>query len=239
MLETSVPHRNFAALSRNPYPGRGIVIGRSRNGNAVMVYWIMGRSENSRNRVFMNAGGRLYTAPAHPAKVTDPSLIIYNAMRDDGSAHYVVSNGHQTDAAFEGIIAGKVLSVALKGWSYEPDAPNHTPRITGRYSTGRKYPFELSIIRRASYGGEESLFVPFDAPAQTGRCITTYEGDGTPLPSFAGEPYEVPLEGTPSEIAETYWSALNPEHRVALAVKYVATQQNRSLLHIINRYKKH
>lgn len=240
MLDRPSPRANLESLRRNPYPGRGIVLGAMRSGHVAMIYWIMGRSENSRNRIFERDGGRVYTVAADPAKVSDPSLIIYNAMRDDGKAHYVVSNGHQTDDAIEGLVAGKELQTSLRRWSYEPDAPNFTPRITGRYSfgAGRKYPFELSIVRRNAKGEQESLYVPYDAEPEVGRCVTTYSGDGDPLPSFQGEPVEMPLVGSADDIAYQYWYSLNEDHRVALAVKLFNPKDGHTAVRIINKYKK-
>ena len=230
---------NLAALSRNPYPGRGIVMGLLGDGIFVQIYWIMGRSENSRNRIFSKEAGRVYTAPADPAKVKDPSLIIYNAIRDDGR-HYVVSNGAQTDEVAHKLAAGGDMNWALSTWNHEPDAPNYTPRITGVCSLTGPYLFELSILRKSLAGDatDRHLYQYEDVPEGVGYCVTTYSGDGNPLPSFEGSPYPLPLEGDIKHIADTFWNALNKENRVSLVVKAFSRDTGRSVIHIINKYEK-
>ncbi len=234
--------RNFEALKENPYPGRGIVLGFSPTIQAlIQIYWIMGRSPNSQNRVFSsNNNGRLFTEAADPSKVTDPSLIIYDAMLEWNKETFVVSNGHQTNII--GRITGndKVnFEHALSDWGYEPDEPNFTPRITGVCEL--KHPFlQLSIIRRSALSDypERFQFQYSVGHGNLGHCLTTYSGDGNPLPSFQGEPLLLPLVGGIEEIRDTYWNALNPDNRVSLAVKSIAFPFGQSTISIVNRFSK-
>ncbi|MEX1112153.1 MAG: IMP cyclohydrolase [Candidatus Andersenbacteria bacterium] len=225
---------NLTALSRNPYPGRGIVVGLDETSDfMVQIYWIMGRSENSRNRVFkVDMMGRLYTEAADEAKMSNPSLVIYNAMREVG-LYFIVSNGDQTDTVAESWSLD--LNQALRGRIYEPDAPNFTPRITA-LSSLRKH-FQLSILRKSRFGdGCDRLLYECAPYPGFGYCITTYAGDGDPLPSFCGDPLVMPLRGGPEDILDTYWSALNEANRVSLAVKFIERKSGRSYTHIANKY---
>lgn len=210
-------------LKNNPYPGRGIVLGKSADGkSAVAAYFIMGRSENSRNRVFVPTEDGIRTEAADPAKMTDPSLIIYHPVRQAGRG-LVVTNGDQTDTVRDYILAGRTFAEALKTRTFEPDAPNYTPRISGLLSPDGS--FQLSILKSAE--GNPSCccryFYHYDAPlAGEGRFLHTYQGDGDPLPSFEGEPERVSLDaGTPEALADQVWEALNPENKVSLFVRFV------------------
>lgn len=210
-------------LKNNPYPGRGIVLGKSADGkSAVAAYFIMGRSENSRNRVFVPTEDGIRTEAADPAKMTDPSLIIYHPVRQAGR-DLVVTNGDQTDTVRDYILAGRTFAEALKTRTFEPDAPNYTPRISGLLSPDGS--FQLSILKSAE--GNPSCccryFYHYDAPlAGEGRFLHTYQGDGDPLPSFEGEPERVSLDaGTPEALADQVWEALNPENKVSLFVRFV------------------
>jgi IMP cyclohydrolase len=233
---------NILALAENPYPGRGIVAGLDESGlYMVQVYWIMGRKPNSRNRVFdADDNGRLFTEAADPSKVEDPSLIIYNAMREKG-LNYVVSNGDQTDTVISSLIPSTFsLDLALRGREYEPDKPNFTPRITAINSIakGRTELF-MSLLRKSLFGEGCDRFTYELTPAPGfGYCITTYTGDGDPLPPFAGEPVLMPLVGGIKKIANDYWAALNEENRVSLAVKSIQISSGNSSIHIINKYAK-
>ena len=232
---------NLFKLSGNPYPGRGIVVGLDETGEyLVQVYWIMGRSPNSQNRVFGREGDRLFTEAADPREVKDPSLIIYNAMREYrdsmGLSLAIVSNGHQTDAvAKEGMIA-------LHKYVYEPDAPNFTPRITGcsfwRRSGGISGA-ELSVLRKSPWDDycDRCSYEYDELHLGYGYCITTYSGDGNPLPSFQGEPYLLPLVGGCNFIRETFWTTLNAQNRVAVAVKFIP-KHGISQTFVINKYTK-
>lgn len=234
--------KNLKALSENPYPGRGIVLGLHENGkSAVQVYWIMGRSENSRNRVFESEDGRLFTVAADPSKVKDPSLIIYNAMRSIHKTH-IVSNGHQTDDVCKGVTCGDNMQARLQSWTYEPDAPNFTPRITGECVLwDGAVSAEFSILRRSPWDDScERHFHYYPALVEGfGYCVTTYQGDGNPLPPFQGEPILVNVWGaTIEEIAYAYWDMLGSENRVSLAVKMIDIASGESRIHIINRFTK-
>lgn len=233
---------NLIHLAMNPYPGRGIVIGMDEFGkNMVQVYWIMGRSDNSRNRVFSSDDdGRLFTEAADPAKMQDPSLVIYNAMMEcDG--RYVVSNGSQTDDIANNKSWRYSFHDALSRWQYEPDAPNFTPRISCMCALAGNAPLaQLSVLRKSplSETCDRAFYVYSEFPKGYGYCITTYTGDGNPLPSWRGDPLLVPLYGDTETIAEDYWGALNEDNRVSLAVKFIPMDGSKSTIHIINKYAK-
>lgn len=233
---------NLGKLAENPYPGRGIIVGLDETGkNLIQVYWIMGRSDNSRNRVFSQDAktGRLFTEAADPAKVKDPSLIIYNAMVEN-MMWLVVSNGHQTDDVANRIMNGESSRRIMREWEYEPDIPNFTPRITAvSYWLSREPRAWMSILRKSPWSDlcERNLYEPAMYPG-FGHCITTYSGDGDPLPPFQGDPLLMPLESnSASQVAFDYWKALNAENRVALAVKFIP-RTGHSRIIIINKYEK-
>jgi len=241
--------QNTLRLNRNLYPGRGIVIGTSLDGkHAVQIYWIMGRSENSRNRIFSSRGGRLFTEAADPSKVKNPKLIIYNAM-DELGGHFIVSNGDQTDTVMDvfskQLMAEKraSLSEALSTRQYEPDEPNFTPRITGLCRVGCGIYFsEISILRKSEltvpYSCERFFYEYGQLAPGFGFCITTYTGDGDPLPSFKGEPYILQIGSDIEGVAAQYWQTLNPDNRVSLAVKFIDIASGMSAIYIINKYEK-
>ena len=212
-----------ALLRGNPYPGRGIVLGSSPDGEkSVIAYFIMGRSENSRNRVFVETPDGIRTQAFDPSKMTDPSLIIYAPVRVFGTST-IVTNGDQTDTIREGLAAGKTFAQALHTRTFEPDAPNYTPRISGLVKKNGDY--TLSILKSAD-GDPASCrryFFAYEAPrAGQGHFIHTYMGDGTPLPSFVGEPEQVEIPcGTPVELADLLWDSLNAENKVSLFVRYI------------------
>ena len=210
-------------LRSNPYPGRGIVLGRSADDTkAVMAYFIMGRSENSRNRVFVETPDGIRTQAFDPSKMTDPSLIIYNPVRVFG-ASTIVTDGAQTDTIREGLAAGKTFSQALHTRTFEPDEPNYTPRISGLVKKDGDY--VLSILKSA--GGDPAscrrYFFTYEKPlAGQGHFIHTYMGDVNPLPSFEGEPEQVTIPSeTPEEFAQLIWESLNEDNKVSLFVRYV------------------
>ncbi len=232
--------KNLANLRANPYPGRGIVIGMDSTGQyMVQVYWVMGRSENSRNRILTANKFGISTAAADPAKVKDPSLIMYNAMCDN-SKFFVVSNGHQTNSIF-GL---ESLSGGLDNFIYEPDPPNFTPRISGvcnlAPTLGAR--LQLAILRKASKSLDDDKcdreFFRYDQIADGfGHCITTYSGDGNPLLAFTGQPQLLPINGDIDKVAQDYWQFLNAENRVALAVKFIAIDGT-TTIRIINAISK-
>ena len=211
-------------LQNNPYPGRGIMLGRSAdNKYAVIAYFIMGRSENSRNRIFETTEDGIRTKAFDESKMTDPSLTIYHPVRLLDNGLLVVTNGDQTDTIREGLAAGKTFAQALHTRTFEPDAPNYTPRISGLVKKNGDY--TLSILKSAD-GDPASCrryFFAYEAPrAGQGHFIHTYMGDGTPLPSFVGEPEQVEIPcGTPAELADLLWDSLNAENKVSLFVRYI------------------
>jgi hypothetical protein len=234
-------HESFASLAANPYPGRGIVMGRAESAAAwLQVYWIMGRSENSRNRVLVAEGPELRTEPADPARVADPSLIIYEAMLELPGA-YLVSNGDQTRTLLDVMEAGGRFEDALEMREREPDAPSYTPRISGLIDLRRgDAAFALSILK--ANPAEPSLtdratFRPAPPPPGFGLGLTTYQGDGEPLPSFCGEPLWLPLVGRSGDVADAYWNALDRGNRVALAVKEIAST-GASRIVLRNRFRR-
>ena len=212
-----------ALLRGNPYPGRGILLGQSADGqHAVAAYFIMGRSENSRNRVFVETEDGIRTQAHDPAKMTDPSLIIYHPVRQIGRG-LIVTNGDQTDTIRDYLLQGRTFQEALRSREFEPDGPNYTPRISGLLSPDGS--FQLSILKSAD--GDPACccryFYLYDAPLPgEGRFLHTYQGDGDPLPSFQGEPVRVALDApTPEDLAAELWEALHPENKVSLFVRYI------------------
>ena len=219
-------------LAENPYPGRGIVLGRSPEGDWVQVYWIMGRSANSRNRIFVGENDLLRTEAADTAKLEDPENIIYNAMRICGR-RYIATNGIHTDAVYEGFAVGRNLADSLAEWHHESDAPNHTPRISSYIDLDVNEAW-LSILKASPFGPEHSerYFFHFDyIEPSYGYAITTYVGDGDPLPSFLGNPYLLSLDDP-----ESLWEALDAENRISLAVRRIAGDGTFDT-QIINRYE--
>ncbi len=217
--------RNAAALKANPYPGRCIVAGAEPEGKRlVQVYWIMGRSENSRNRVFKEFPGHTVRTEAHdPAKLSDPSLVIYAAARKEGEA-WIVTNGDQTDTVADALRKGGTFEDALLKREYEPDGPNFTPRISAVMDPGdASSAYELSILKRGASGGCDRSFFRYErALAGLGHFISTYEGDGNPLPSFRGEPRVMPIPpGGPKAVAAWYWERLDAANRVSLMVRAI------------------
>jgi hypothetical protein len=215
-------------LAGNPYPGRGLVLGRSEDGTAwLQLYWIMGRSANSRNRVFVAEGGTLRTEPFDAGAVEDPSLILYEAMLE-GAGAYVVSNGDQTRTVYDALARGGSFEAALATREREPDAPNFTPRISGLIDLRGAAPAcALSILKANPADPERTdrtTFRPAPPPPGFGLGLTTYRGDGSPLPSFEGEPLWLPLAGAPEALLERYWRGLDAGNRVALALKRIPLQ---------------
>tara|TARA_B100000949_G_scaffold225902_1_gene230639 strand:+ start:686 stop:1381 length:696 start_codon:yes stop_codon:yes gene_type:complete len=228
-------NNNFKThIQYNNYPGRGIVLGRNNEGSWIIIYWIMGRSNNSRNRIFKYENNILSTEAADPLLVEDPSLIIYNAMRDIGN-NVIVTNGTQTDTIYEKLILGSGFLASLEHETYEFDAPNYTPRISGYLDKNIKR-ITLSVIKRNETGDTDHCFYRYsNIPAGSGYCITTYMGDWkTPLESFQGKPLLFPLKGNAEQIANTYWEGLNVDNRISIMVRELDTV-NRSIK-IINKY---
>ena len=228
--------RNFSRhISENVYPGRGIVLGRNHENSWIVIYWIMGRSSNSRNRIFTHETGILRTEAADSSMVEDPSLIIYNAMRDLDD-YIVVSNGKHTDTICKGLEDGKSFYTALNSEKHEPDPPNYTPRISGIIQREERS-MTLSIISKSVFSDEQSehrFYRCTDILSGYGYCLTTYMRDGNPLPSFKGDPLMLPLQGNAEQIASFYWQELNQDNLISLAVREL-TQPGEDRLKIINR----
>ncbi|MCD6322951.1 MAG: inosine monophosphate cyclohydrolase [Clostridiales bacterium] len=224
-------------LINSTYPGRGIVIGMTPDmKNIVQVYWIMGRSVNSRNRIFEADGHFMRTKAFDESKLTDPSLIIYYPIKNYGQKH-IVTNGNQTDTIFEYLRNSESFEVALETREYEPDPPNYTPRISG-ISNIEDMTYKLSILKTVDNKAELSQknFFSYSRYIQgIGHCITTYADNGNPLPSFAGEPYKVALFNDIKETAEKFWGYLDVDNRVSLVVKFINCKIGKTNLKIINK----
>ncbi|MBR6014930.1 MAG: inosine monophosphate cyclohydrolase [Firmicutes bacterium] len=235
-------------IAGNPYVGRGLVAGMSEDGNyAVSAYFIMGRSANSRNRVFVMHGEDMYTEPFEPEKVEDPSLIIYRALTKTGN-HLIYTNGDQTDTILEGIEAGKSFSKSLKSRSFEPDGPNWTPRISvmmnfGECAEGKAadkngcggkgcsgaganngLTYEMSILKSADPDGKACNRFTYDYEALPGigHFLHTYITDGNPLPTFTGEPERIVIPNDIDEFSDAIWNSLDKENKISLYVRYTA-----------------
>ena len=226
-----------ALLGANRYPGRGILMGRSAdNACAVIAYFIMGRSENSRNRIFVPTEDGIRTQARDPEKMTDPSLIIYHPIRElEGKT--IVTNGDQTDTIRDAFLAGHCYRHALLQRTFEPDGPNWTPRISGVLKPD--FTYNLSILK-SMYGDDDCCcryFFEYDAAkAGLGHLIHTYQSDGDPLPSFEGEPRPVTLDAPDaSALAARIWDALDPDNKVALFVRYIDRATGRKTDVIRNR----
>ena len=232
---------DIAELIRdNSYVGRGIVIGKSADGkNAVSAYFIMGRSANSRNRVFVEREGVLYTEPFDASKVEDPSLIIYAAQRKFENK-LIVTNGDQTDTIFEGLLNGKCFKSSLKTREFEPDSPNFTPRISGilEFENG-DFSYEMSILKSADENGSacNRYTFSYEPLCGLGHFIHTYVGDGNPLPTFQGEPERVAIPDSIDEFTNSLWNALNRENRISLYVRYTDLESGNEENRLINQNK--
>lgn len=228
-------------LSGNEYPGRGIVIGKSADGKyAVTAYFIMGRSENSRNRIFVEDGLGIRTQAFDPSKMKDPSLIIYAPVRVLGNKT-IVTNGDQTDTIFTAMDKQQTFEQSLRTREFEPDAPNFTPRISGiMHIENGKYNFALSILK-SDNGNKEScnrFTFAYENPQNgVGRFIHTYRGDGNPLPSFEGEPECVDVKGSIDEFTKTVWSNLNEANKVSLFVRFIDIATGKAESRIVNKNK--
>lgn len=232
--------RSLAAeLSGNVYPGRGIVAGRSEDGKkAVLAYFIMGRSANSRNRVFVKDGEGIRTQAFDPSRMEDPSLIIYSPVRVLGT-DTIVTNGDQTDTVYEGLLSGLTFGQALRTREFEPDAPNYTPRISCLASVkDGEYEYRLSILKSADGDPSccERFTFSYDVPkAGEGHFIHTYESDGSPLPSFQGEPARVGITGEIDEFTKLIWDNLNEDNKVSLFVRYIDIADGTYETRIVNK----
>ena len=210
-------------IDGNPYVGRGIVIGKSSDGKkAATAYFIMGRSENSRNRVFTVKNGEVFTEPFDASKVEDPSLIIYAALRKFENK-LIVTNGDQTDTVYDGIVTGKSFSESLESREFEPDAPNFTPRISGMLTFGENdFKYEMSILKSLDENGSNCARYTFSYPSKAGlgHFIHTYVTDGNPIPTFQGEPERVAIPDSIDEFADEIWNYLDENNKISLYVRY-------------------
>ncbi len=227
-------------LSATSYPGRGIVVGTTPNGeNAVFAYFIMGRSENSRNRVFEEkANGEIITAPFDASKVKDPSLIIYSPVKVWGDTT-VVTNGDQTDTVYDYIKDGKTFEEALETRCFEPDEPNFTPRISAALKVADgKYTYKMSILKSCDKDGSDCMRYTYAYPAMpgVGTFIHTYMGDGNPLPSFEGEPERVDVDNCIDAYTDKIWNSLNNDNKISLYVRYINIKTGETKSKLVNKY---
>ena len=226
-------------LAGNSYPGRGIVIGKSKDGkHAVTAYFIMGRSENSRNRVFVEEGEGIRTQAFDPSKLSDPSLIIYAPVRVLGNKT-IVTNGDQTDTIYELMDKQQTFEQALRTREFEPDAPNYTPRISGIMHIEKgSYNYAMSILK-SNNGNPDACnrytFAYQNPVAGEAHFIHTYMGDGNPLPSFEGEPKWVELDGDIDTFTNMVWENLNEENKVSLFVRYIDIETGEYETRIVNK----
>lgn len=222
----------------NSYVGRGIVIGKTPDGTkACAAYFIMGRSANSRNRIFTEKGGAVFTEPFDAAKVEDPSLIIYAAIRQMED-YLIVTNGDQTDTIYDGLKAGKGFSEALTSREFEPDGPNFTPRISGllHFAAG-DFSYEMSILKSADEKGSACNRYTFSYPAISGlgHFIHTYVCDGNPIPTFQGEPERVAISDDIDTFTGQLWDALDQDNKISLYVRYVDLKTRKVTNRMINK----
>ncbi|MEE3419584.1 MAG: IMP cyclohydrolase [Lachnospiraceae bacterium] len=226
-------------LRGNTYPGRGIVIGRTLDGTkAAIAYFIMGRSANSRNRVFVEDGEGIRTQAFDPSKMEDPSLIIYSPVRVLGSKT-IVTNGDQTDTVFDGLKNQLTFEQSLRSRTYEPDGPNYTPRISGVVQVEEgKYNYAMSILKSAD-GNPDAVhrytYTYAPAIAGEGHFISTYMHDGSPLPSFEGEPIRVAIGNDQEEFTKNIWEALNEDNKVSLFTRFISLKDGSYTSQIVNK----
>ena len=225
-------------LAGNSYPGRGIVIGQSADGKqAVIAYFIMGRSENSRNRVFVEEGAGIRTQAFDPAKLSDPSLVIYAPVRVLGEAT-IVTNGDQTDTVYDFLKEGKTFEEALRTRTFEPDGPNYTPRISGIVERRQgSFSYKLSILK--SCGGDpdfaQRFFFEYAPKPGLGHFIHTYKCDGNPIPSYEGEPTPVEIQGDIDQFTAALWENLNQDNKVSLFVRFIDLSTGKQETRIVNK----
>jgi hypothetical protein len=228
----------YEYLSANPYPGRGVAIGKTADGTkAVILYFIMGRSVNSRNRIFELTDDGIRTRAFDPSKLSDPSLIIYAPVRKLG-LDTVVTNGDQTDTVRDALQAGKTFADGLRTREFEPDAPNFTPRISGvLHIEGGEMSYKLSILKKSPYcDGCDRMFYEYALPANgVGHIIHTYMGDGNPIPSFCGEPVAFGVGSDLKAIADGVWSSLNEDNKVSLFARAISLENGEEETLIYNK----
>ena len=229
-----------ALLRGNPYPGRGIVLGQTADGkSSVTAYFIMGRSANSRNRIFAEEPDGIRTEAADPAKMEDPSLIIYHPVRQMGRG-LIVTNGDQTDTIRDGLLAGKTFGQALKVRRFEPDGPNWTPRISAILTlAGGDFDYHMSILKSADAEGSAcSRFTfAYEALPGLGHFLHTYVTDGDPIPTFQGEPERVAVGDDGEAFTDMIWSGLNADNKISLYTNWIDLATGREEVRIINKHQ--
>ena len=227
-------------IAGNPYVGRGIVVGKTPDGKkAVSAYFIMGRSENSRNRVFAEENGVLYTKPFDESKVKDPSLIIYAAVREYDNK-LIVTNGDQTDTVWEGLKQNKGFAESLATREFEPDGPNFTPRISAMLTFGKgDFTYDMSILKSADAEGTACNRYTFSYPALAGlgHFLHTYVTDGSPIPTFQGEPERMAIPDSIDEFTEALWNNLDEANKISLYIRYIDLESGEAENRLINKNK--
>lgn len=225
-------------LSANSYPGRGIIIGETADGkNAAAAYFIMGRSENSRNRVFAEKDGDITIHPFDESKVADPSLIIYSPVRKYENS-LIVTNGDQTDTVYDGLKNGFSFNESLKSRSFEPDFPNFTPRISSILNfAGGAFDYEMSILKSADAEGRacNRYLFSYSPIAGVGHFIHTYNSDGNPIPTFTGEPERVFIDNDLDSFTSSIWDSLNADNKISLFTCFVELENGKISRRVINK----
>ncbi len=227
-------------LIGNSYVGRGIVVGKSADSkNAVFAYFIMGRSENSRNRIFSENGDDVIIYPYDESKVSDPSLIIYSPIRKAGS-DFVVTNGDQTDTVCDYLAAGKTFEEALRSRKFEPDSPNFTPRISAILQFDNDFSYKMSILKSGDENGSVCFrqFFEYQPISGLGHFIHTYVCDGNPIPTFVGEPERVSVPDSIDEFTDKIWTSLDADNKISLYVRYIPLDGSAPVSRMINKYTK-
>ena len=231
-LENEIKVRN------NNYPGRGIVIGKTPDAEKyVQIYWIMGRSSNSRNRIFVREGDSVKTQAFDEKKMEDPSLIIYYPARAYNNYH-IITNGDQTDTVYDHLASGKDFVSALNTREFEPDSPNYTPRISGLVDLNKKT-YSLAILKSINNDAslsQKNYYNYYGGIPGIGHCIHTYMDDGNPLPSYEGEPFMMKLDNEIEQSAEFFWNLLNEDNRISLLVKHIEVESGKTEIKIINKH---
>mgnify|MGYP004542940611 CR=1 FL=1 len=224
-------------ICKNPYVGRGIIVGKSADGkHAVTAYFIMGRSVNSRNRIFIEKGEDVVIHPFDASKVSDPSLIIYSPIRK-ADKKLIVTNGNQTDTIYNYMLMGKSMTQALEMRGFEPDAPNFTPRISAVMDFSSGYKYEMSILKSADAQGTACSRFTYSYPALdgVGHFIHTYVTDGDPLPTFQGEPERVAIPSDIDEFTAAIWDNLDENNKISLYVRYIDLDDMSAENRLINK----
>ena len=239
-MDIYTPSSIASLLSGNPYPGRGILIGMTPDAKkAAFAYFIMGRSENSRNRIFARDGADIRTLPFDESKVKDPSLIIYYPVRDLGRIQ-IVTNGDQTDTIRDYVMNGSTFEAALDTRCFEPDGPNWTPRISGLLCYGEKsFRYKLSILKSLDAEGSDCVRETFTYPAKPGlgHFLHTYVTDGNPIPTFQGEPERVEIPACVNCLTEQIWENLDENNKISLYVRTTDLETGEIAERLINKHE--